>query len=195
MSGVLNLGSQHLIPGSFVWTGNRFRAKANAFARQQGAAEFEGEITIQHGVVSRMVVKGSGVWGYAYPPSSSTNISPGLPSAIMHLGSGFACKSKLLITRMVLGNPSGAPRLFDPLGRIDPAIAIRHVRSNGVQVLDENSNPLVTQLTVEELRPYAAAEKARKHRIRLAVFGTILILAMTLSLWLLWKRGAPHLSD
>src|SRR5882724_1873534 len=91
LGAVFSLGSQHIQPGTFVWSGNKFKVQASPFAKQMGAEEFDGEIVVADGKVTRMIVKGSGIWDYKY--STTTNIPAGLPSEITY-GGNDNCISK-----------------------------------------------------------------------------------------------------
>lgn len=185
--GMLCLGSQHVQPGTFVWNGNKFTAQATEFAKNFGYKQFEGEIIVESGLVSKMIVKGSGMWKYTYS-NQSTNIPFGLPAEIIELGSDEKCQAKIVVQEMAPGDPLNEPMLFDPKNRIDPTIAIVHIYSNNVQTVETNENPLVTQINMEEVAPFAHRLEVRRHKIR--IYTVIVIVGITISflLWMVWKR-------
>jgi hypothetical protein len=132
LNGVVNLGSQHVQPGTFVWAGNKFTAKASSWARQFGAESFQGEIVVAEGLVKRMAITGSGTWDYKY--SGATNLPLGMPSEIICGGSDH-CTSKIFIKEIIPSIPSDEMKVFDPKERIDGAITTLSVYSNSIQIV------------------------------------------------------------
>jgi len=147
LGAVLSLGSQHVQPGTFVWSGNKFKVKASPFAKQFGAEEFDGEIVVTDGKVARMIVNGSGTWDYKYPPN--TNILAGLPSEIIY-GGNDNCISKIIIKEMIPAKPSDEMKLFDPRSQIDASVTILKVLSNSVVVVKPVPNQLLTKMAKEQ---------------------------------------------
>lgn len=185
---LLSFGSQHVQAGTFVWQGNHFEAQASRFSQELGVSGiFTGEIFVEAGRVKRMVVKGSGIWDYGYD-NSSTNIPKGLPTTITQVKQDGRCVSRFIIQRMTPGDRTGDSALFDPKRQIDPQITILQVVSNGIETVTGAQNPLVKQITEEELGPLARKEIARRSRIQKAVLWSVFTPSIGLALWLLWKK-------
>ena len=154
LGGAINLGSQHVQPGTFVWSGNKFTAKASPWARQFGIDEFQGEIIVTGGLVTRMIITGSGTWDYKY--SAAANLPLGIPAEIICGGSDH-CTSKILIKQIVPAMPSDEMRIFDPQARIDKSVASLTVLSNSVVIKEPVRNSrLVARMelgTVSGVKP------------------------------------------
>lgn len=181
LGGIVNLGSQHVQPGTFVWSGDDFSVKASPFARQFGANEFRGHIVVTGGYVTRMVIDGSGTWDYKY--SAAATLPLGIPDLIICVGNNH-CISKIMIKELTLGTPSDENTMFDPLRRIDKSIAALTVLSNGVEVVKPASNFLPIQLAKAELLPSGGTNMVTlvhttKHDF--AVRRTIVLLFMLVS--------------
>ena len=186
---LLSFGSQHVQAGTFVWQGNHFEAQPSRFSQELGISKaFTGEIFLESGRVKRMVVKTSGIWDYGYD-DAVTNIPVGLPTTITQVAQNGRCVSRFLIQRMTPGDPLGTTALFDPKRQIDPEITILHTVSNGIETVTGAQNPLVMQISVEELAPFARKEMARRSLIKRAVLWSVFTPSIGLALWLLWKKG------
>ena len=178
LEGVITLGSQHVQPGTFVWSGDKFTVKASSWARQFGAKEFQGEIIVTGGLVARMIITGSGTWDYKY--SAATNLPLGIPAEIFCGGSDH-CRSKIMIKEMVPAMPSDEMKIFDPKERIDKSVAILKVLSNSIVIVNPvRMGPLATQLAKEELPPTGNVNSVRpvqssKTAVRLAILSIILL--------------------
>lgn len=189
VGGVVCFGSQHVQPGSFVWSGNRFKAQASALAKGFGFQEFEGQIIVSNGLVTKMVIEGSGAWAYSY--DENTNVPFGLPTEFVKCGENDSCLEKCIIREMIRGNPSQQMSNFDPKSHIAQEITIRNVFSNSVQIVKPTENAIVTEMFRKE--DEALMKKNRPHRPAgrvLALTGMLLISASFAVLVIMQRKRA-----
>ena len=151
VGGIFSLGSQHVQPGTFVWSGNKFKAKASPLAEQFGYKELDGEIVVAGGVVTSMIINGSGTWKYTY--ATSANLPVGLPSEIESIygGGNDTCISKVIIREMIPAKLSDELNVFDPRSHIDNSVTILKVLSNSIVVIQPVENRLVTRMMKEQI--------------------------------------------
>ena len=190
VGGIISLSSQHILPGTFVWSGNKFICKGTRFAAQFGYSEFHGEIVVEGGFVTKMTIPGAGMWGYKY--SQSPNIPFGLPSEIISLGPHDVCLSKVLVQAMIVGNPSDELSIFDPKGLVDSSLAVPRVLSNSVEIVSGQVGDAVFKLEQE-----GDADAARKVQAgllqrpgkRIAVLVILLVVSLGAGLAITFMRS------
>lgn len=159
LGGVIALGSQHVQPGSFVWSGTNFTVQANPLGKQFGFNDFKGWIVVLNGRVVRMVIRGSGMWDYKY----STNVPTGLPSEIINLGGNEACASKILIKEITFASESEEMNIFDPRNHIDKSVTILKGLSNGIVTVKPKPNSKVAEIAKQEMAAAVHSEEVTKH--------------------------------
>ena len=178
LDGVINLGSQHVQPGACVWSGDNFTVKASSWSRQFGATEFHGKIIVSGGLVSRMIINGSGTWDYRY--SATANLPLGMPTEII-CGGNDSCISKIFIKEMIPAMTADEMKIFDPKERIDKTVTLLKVLSNSIIIIKPLAKgPLVTQLAKEDLASAGTVNnispvKSQKPIVRLAILLIILL--------------------
>ncbi len=176
VGGIVCLGSQHVQPGSFVWSGNKFKAQASVLAKQFGFDEFEGEIAVESGVVKKMTVNGSGAWLYSY--NSGSNLPFGVPSELVKLGANELCVDKVQIREMVIGDISQQMSVFDPKTHIVPEVTIENVYSNSLQIIKPVENAIVMEMLLKENE--ALRKNARRGSLakRIVTLGAVLVVSL-----------------
>lgn len=183
---ILSFGSQHVQPGTFVWSGNKFRAEASQLGKRYGYSTFFGEIAETNGFVSTMTIEGSGTWSYRY--GNDTKLPVGVPSEIITPGTNNGCVKKFIIRELVTRKPDEVYDVFDPTRQIEPAVTVRSTWSNSLEIVKAVENPLVTAMVVEEVgRPRGAG--TRRVATRVVIVG--LLAAMSLAFLTFARRKLP----
>ena len=179
VGGIVSLTtSQYVVPGSFVWNGNHFKCKG-VLTGAGRIPEFEGEITVEGGVVTKMLARGAGVWTYRY--SKSNNLPFGIPSEITMVGRDSPCVSKVIIHEMVPVDPADELLIFAPERFCDTNfMTLKKLSLSKVVSLSTEPHAL-TQLEDDELKlrlekaARAAAQRSRKRTILLIVCVVVLV--------------------
>jgi hypothetical protein len=185
LGAVLTFGSQHVVPGSFIWSGNTFHAKPSKLAQQYGARRFDGTIYVKEGRVVRMTVKQSGTWEYRYSPSSKVPL--GVPSDIICVDENGKCLYQIHISEISSVTDTARLAVFDPKTKIEQNVTVLEVLSNGVEVVKPHENQLVTQILKEEMRPFVKAEMERRSRRRILIVAVLLIFTAGFGI-MLWRQ-------
>ena len=187
LQGVLMLGSQHVEPGSFRWSGDSFTAQPSALAKQLGVMEsLTGKIAVKNGRVVSMAIEKAGEFWYDY--STNNKVPPGLPSAIMKRDRFGTTRYKVAIHELVLSPDPVDPAEFDPLTKIDRALVIHETWSNSVQIARTSPSEDVIQLVSRGIVESAEVATTKSRRVYVAfllglavVIGIIVIRAFTKS--------------
>jgi hypothetical protein len=187
VGGIVGLSSQHLVPGSFVWNGNHFKAKASSIAAQFNVQEFEGDITVEGGVVTKMVTRGAGAWTYKY--SKSSNVPFGIPSEITRIGRDSPCVSKVVIHEMVPGDPAEELLTFDPKRFFDTNFMTMKQLSRGTIVSQSKKPAALTKMEEDDLKPSTArAQEAAARTAKKRIYLLIVFVALFCSVPLFFLR-------
>lgn len=160
LNGILNLGSQHVEPGSFIWKGNEFEVQSSvAFNNRVHSVEtnsagqqifkpllpdqLTGKITAKNGVVAEMIINMSGRFTYEYDPK--IKLPKGIPSRIKN------DQKTYLIEKFVLAGDEGVnPEIFQPERYVAPELTMLKVVSNNITIIEPKPNKLVDQIIIRE---------------------------------------------
>ena len=185
LGGVINLGSQHVEPGTFVWEGTNFTVKASPLGQEYGFNEFKGGVVVSNQEVVRMVIQGSGMWDYKY----STNLPPGIPSEIVSRGGDIGCISKILIKKLTFTKPSSEMNVFDPRNLIDKSVTILKVLSNGVVVVKPVSNPKVAAIAMQEMEASVRSANTKKRSVvQECTIAALIVISAGFIAFVMWYK-------
>jgi len=162
LNGILNLGSQHVEPGSFIWKGNEFEVQSSvAFNYQFRAVEtnragqqifkqplpdkLQGTVTVKNGVITEMIINLSGKFTYEY--DAKMKLPFGIPSQIKS-GQGTYLIEKLVLA----GNEGVNPEIFQPERYVAPELTILKIVSNNIVIVEPKPNKLADQIELKTLK-------------------------------------------
>lgn len=133
LEATINLGSQHVQPGSYQWSGDEFAARPSAIMHQMlpGLASIRGKVIVREGRVVEMQNYESGTWLYEY--EDSTNRPAWFPAKIKHVGGpNYAIDEIWEVLAVELSSSEDIAKNLLPEAHILPEVALVTLYSNSV---------------------------------------------------------------
>jgi hypothetical protein len=184
MARVANFGPARILPGTFVWSGNQFRATADALMVRTGPSEFASVRGVVREENGRILELSCAPFGgtYRYEYETTPRLPTGFPARVYGLDPKTRKWIKLFeYHAIVLAAPETIDReVFKPEHHIDPDYAAVTSRSNNVVITQPAPHdPKVVQGALDQLGQLTP-HKDRFSRSQVA--RGLLLLALSLPL-------------
>ena len=138
LEATINLGSQHVKPGSFQWNGDEFAARPSVLMHQMqpDLVSIRGKIIIRDGRVVEMQNYESGTWLYEY--EYSKNRPAWFPAKIKHVGGpNYTIDEIWAVQAVEFSSPKDIAANLLPEAHIMPEVAELTLYSNSAPVASE----------------------------------------------------------
>ena len=182
--GVVNLGSQMIVPGTFVWDGDAFEATPSPhLQRTPPIDKVKGKIHTENGRVVRMDLANT-LTSYHYEYEASSNRPSWFPSKVTTLIDG-ACVKSWRFESVALGRVEDMAEQFVPEYHIAQGVELVTVISNNQVILaPKGTDPKVITLIRQQFPDQKpAGETLRQNQIARIVVGLVLAIPLVVILW------------